>query len=110
MPEVINYKFQGKSAILWNKVNSMSPVSNGFVAYVLDQLSGWGDVTSQRMFGGAGLYRDGKMFALISDDAAYLKADHTNRDLFERAGSAPFKPYPDKQMTMSSLEIQKKSA
>ena len=36
-------------------------VSNEFLRFVLDQLSGWGGVTAPRMFGGAGLYRDGKM-------------------------------------------------
>ena len=40
------------------------PVSDDFTGYVLDQLSSWGGVTSRRMFGGAGLYRDGKMFGL----------------------------------------------
>lgn len=50
-------------------------VSDDFLNYVLDQLSRWGHVTVRRMFGGAGLYRDGKMFGLIADDIAYLKAD-----------------------------------
>ncbi len=83
----------------------MSPELNGFLEYVLDQLSGWGGVSSRRMFGGVGLYRDGKMFALISDDVAYLKVDYSNRDQFDRAGSAPFRPYPDKQVTMSYYEV-----
>ena len=39
------------------------PLSDEFLAYVLDQFSLWGDVTARKMFGGAGLYRDGKMFA-----------------------------------------------
>jgi len=33
------------------------------------------------MFGGAGLYRDGKMFGLIADDVAYLKADDSLTNL-----------------------------
>jgi len=57
------------------------------------------------MFGGAGLYRDGKMFGLIADDVAYLKVDDSNRDKFIRAGSAPFKPYPDKPTSMSYYEV-----
>lgn len=81
------------------------PISDEFLAYVLDQLSGLGDVTARKMFGGAGLYRDGKMFGLIADDVAYLKADDSNRDAFVRAGSSPFKPYPDKSSTMSYYEI-----
>jgi len=80
-------------------------VSDEFVEYVLDQLSRWGGVTSRKMFGGAGLYRDGKMFGLIADDAAYLKVDDSNRKDFVEAGSSPFKPYPDKPMTMSYFEV-----
>jgi DNA transformation protein len=80
-------------------------VSDEFVAFVLEQLSTWGGVTARKMFGGAGLYRDGKMFGLIAEDAAYLKVDHSNRKDFERAGSAPFRPYPNKPATMSYFEI-----
>jgi DNA transformation protein len=74
-------------------------VSDEFVEYVIEQLSGWGEVSVRRMFGGAGLYRRGIMFAVIADDVAYLKVDDSNRDDFVRAGSAPFEPYPDKIRT-----------
>lgn len=74
-------------------------LSNDFLNYLLDQLSGWGEVSVRRMFGGAGLYRDGKMFGLIADDVAYLKVDDSNRDDFLKAGSSPFNPYPDKVKT-----------
>jgi DNA transformation protein len=80
-------------------------LSEEFLAYVLDQLSAWGNVTARKMFGGAGLYRDGKMFGLVADEVAYLKVDDSNRDEFERAGSSPFKPYPDKPVSMSYFEI-----
>jgi len=74
-------------------------VSDEFVDYVVEQLSGWAQVTVRRMFGGAGLYREGTMFAVLADDVAYLKVDDSNRDDFVRAGSAPFEPYPDKSKT-----------
>ena len=80
-------------------------VSDDFLNYVIDQLSSWGSVTARRMFGGAGLYRDGKMFGLIADDVAYLKVDDSNRADFEKAGSAPFRPFPDKATVMSYYEI-----
>jgi len=80
-------------------------VSNDFLEYILDQLAPWGGVTVRRMFGGAGLYRDGKMFALVADDVAYLKVDKTNKDKFLAAGASPFKPYADKPTTMSYFEI-----
>lgn len=80
-------------------------VSDEFIEYMLDQFSEWGDVSARKMFGGAGLYRDGMMFGLIADDAVYLKVDDTNRKSFLDAGSSPFKPYPDKPMTMSYYEV-----
>jgi len=82
-------------------------LSDDFVDYVRDQLSQWGEVSVRRMFGGAGLYREGKMFGLIADDVAYLKVDDSNRDEFVKAESSPFNPYPDKVKTtiMSYYEI-----
>lgn len=80
-------------------------VSDEFLAYLLDQLAGWGHVTARKMFGGAGLYRDGKMFGLVADDVAYLKVDDSNRDDFVQAGSRPFKPYPNKPTVMPYYEV-----
>ena len=65
----------------------------------------WGGVTARKMFGGAGLYRDGKMFGLITGDVAYLKVDDTNRQEFVEAGSEPFKPYAEEGPSMSYYEI-----
>ena len=81
------------------------PVSGEFLEYVLDLYREWGGVTARRMFGGAGLYRDGKMFGLIAADVLYLKVDDTNRARFESAGSGPFKPWDNKPMVMSYYEV-----
>jgi DNA transformation protein and related proteins len=80
-------------------------ISDEFVDYVIDQLSDWGEVSARKMFGGAGLYREGAMFGLIADDVAYLKVDDSNRKDFVRAGTSPFKPFPDKEIVMSYYEI-----
>lgn len=80
-------------------------VSNDFLEYVLDQFAEWGGVTVRKMFGGAGLYRDGKMFGLVSDNVAYLKVDEPNRDKFIAAGSAPFKPFTNRPTMRSFYEI-----
>jgi DNA transformation protein len=80
-------------------------LSAEFVAYVTDQLAPLGEVSVRRMFGGAGLYCRGVMFALITEDTLYLKADHTNRPDFEALGAAPFKPFPNKAMVMPYYEI-----
>ncbi|SEA34559.1 DNA transformation protein [Desulfuromusa kysingii] len=80
-------------------------VSNDFLEYILDQFSAWDDVSTQRMFGGAGLYRHGKMFGLVFDDVAYLKVDETNRGKYEESGSSPFKPFPERPTSVSYFEI-----
>lgn len=80
-------------------------VSDEFLEFLLDQFSGWGGVTARKMFGGAGLYRDGKMFGLIAGDVAYLKVDDSNRQDFVQAGAGPFKPYADQDVSMSYYEI-----
>ena len=80
-------------------------VSKSFLDYILDQLSKWGDVSTRRMFGGAGLYRDGKMFGLVADDVVYLKVDDTNREKFIKRGASPFKPFPNRPTILSFFEI-----
>lgn len=60
-----------------------------FRDFVLDQLEPLGGVTARSMFGGAGLYRDGTMFAIVSDDVLYLKVDDETRPAFEDRGMAP---------------------
>ena len=47
-------------------------------------------VTMKRLFGGAGLYADGRIFGLVFDGAIYLKVDDANIPDFEREGSRPF--------------------
>ena len=42
------------------------------------------------MFGGAGLFVDGLMFALVAGGLIYLKADPTTVPRFEREGCRPF--------------------
>ena len=42
------------------------------------------------MFGGAGIYADGIMFALVADGVIYLKADEQNTRDFERERLGPF--------------------
>lgn len=65
-------------------------VSDSFIALLQDQLRGMGSVSVRRLFGGAGLYAAGTMFALVSDETLYLKADETMRADFEAEGMQPF--------------------
>jgi DNA transformation protein len=47
-------------------------------------------VTVRRMFGGAGIYAEGLMFALVFDGAIYLKVDAISIPDFEREACQPF--------------------
>jgi DNA transformation protein and related proteins len=80
-------------------------VNNEFVRYVLDQLRGLGVVISRKMFGGAGLYLDCTIFALISYATLYFKVDETNRSDFEEAGMEPFQPFDETSYVMSYYEV-----
>lgn len=73
------------------------PVSKEFVAYVVEQLAPLAQVTSRRMFGGVGLYANELFFGLIAQQTLYFKVDDGNRADYERIGSQPFRPFPDKQ-------------
>jgi len=64
--------------------------SEGFLDHLKDTLRGLGPVSVRRMFGGAGIYADGVMFALVADDTLYLKADDTTKQAFEAEGLSPF--------------------
>lgn len=57
---------------------------------IVELFSVFGPVTVRRMFGGAGIYADGTMFALIADGVIYLKAGAGNVAMFEREGQPPF--------------------
>ncbi len=63
---------------------------DGILGFVLDELHGWGSVTTRRMFGASGLFRGGVMFGFVSDETLYLKVGDANRAAFEAAGAQPF--------------------
>lgn len=58
--------------------------------HIRDIFSKFGPVDVRRMFGGAGIYTDGVMFALVADGVIYLKAGEGNEAAFEREGLEPF--------------------
>ena len=62
-----------------------------FITYLLEQLAPLGDVRARAMFGGFGIYLGERMFALVAEDALYIKADEVNRAEFEARGLLPFR-------------------
>lgn len=63
---------------------------SGYLEDVLEQLEPLGPVHARRMFGGWGLFLEGRMFALILGERLYFKTDDTTRAAFESAGGEPF--------------------
>jgi DNA transformation protein and related proteins len=58
--------------------------------FILELFARFRPVAVKRMFGGAGLYCEGVMFAIAFDGAIYLKVDETSIPDFEREKSQPF--------------------
>jgi len=55
---------------------------------LLEKLSQIGGITSKKMFGGYGIFHEGKMFGIVdAKGQSYLKADDSNRTDFEASGS-----------------------
>jgi len=65
-------------------------VSEGFHDFVRELFDGLGGVQIKRMFGGAGVYADGVMFALLADEAIHLKTDEALQEELREEGSGPF--------------------
>ena len=58
--------------------------------FIRELFAPFGPVTVKRMFGGAGIWSAGLMFALVFDGAIFLKVDETSIPDFAREGSKPF--------------------
>lgn len=81
-------------------------VSDSFKTYVLEQLGRLRpDIRSRAMFGGIGIYAGERFFALIDDDALYLKVDDLNRPDFEKEGMGPFQPFGPGGEVMQYYEL-----
>lgn len=80
-------------------------VSNDFLEYVLDQLSGWGGVYTKRMFGGAALYQEELAFGMIARNMVYLKVDSTNIDKYLKAGCSQLKPFENNKTVLSFFNV-----
>ncbi len=66
------------------------------VDFLVDQLADAGTVTTRRMFGEYALYLNGKVIALICDDALFFKPTEAGREFMGEVEEAP--PYPGAKM------------
>lgn len=83
---------------------------DGFHEYILEQLQGVEGITSRKMFGGVGIYKDGLIFGMIADGKLYFKVDELNQKDFEDHNMGPF-TYTNKSgkaVSMSYYEVPEK--
>ena len=64
--------------------------SDGFAEFLREQLAPLGRVTMRRMFGKTGVFCDGVMFGMVTDNMLYLRVDDHNRAAVKEP--SPFRP------------------
>ena len=63
--------------------------SASFAEFLREQLAPLGRVTMRRMFGKTGVFCDGVMFGMVTDNMLYLRVDDHNWAAFREAESSP---------------------
>ncbi len=63
--------------------------SDSFTEFLREQLAPLGRIAVRRMFGKTGVFCDGLMFAVVTDDTLYFRVDDGNQAAFEEAKSFP---------------------
>lgn len=61
-----------------------------FIDYLEEVFEEFGPIYAKKMFGGYGIYHNGIMFGLVSDNTLYLKADETTSGYFQSRGLDQF--------------------
>lgn len=74
--------------------------SDSFAEFLREQLAPIGRVSMRRMFGKTGVFCDGVMFAVVTDNMLYLRVDDRNREAFKEAASVPPLNYQKKGSTI----------
>jgi DNA transformation protein and related proteins len=67
----------------------MMVASDIFGKFLREQLAPLGHVTMRRMFGKTGVFCDGLMFGMVTEDTLYFRVDDHNRVVFKEAESFP---------------------
>jgi DNA transformation protein len=74
--------------------------SDGFAEFLREQLAPLGRVAMRRMFGKTGVFCNGLMFGMVTNDTLYFRVDDHNRAVFKEAESAPPLNYEKKGRTI----------
>jgi DNA transformation protein len=63
--------------------------SASFAEFLREQLAPLGHVTMRRMFGKTGVFCDGVMLAMVTDNTLYFRVDDGNREVFKEVEALP---------------------
>jgi DNA transformation protein len=63
--------------------------SDSFSEFLKEQLAPLGRITTRRMFGKTGVFCDGVMLGMVTDNTLYFRVDEGNRAVFQEAASFP---------------------
>ncbi len=63
--------------------------STEFASFLRDQLAPLGDVAMRRMFGKTGVFCEGVMLGMVTENVLYFRVDDLNRETFKEAESSP---------------------
>ena len=74
--------------------------SDSFAEFLKEQLAPLGRVAMRRMFGKTGVFCDGLMLGMVTDNTLYLRVDDDNRTAFQEAASFPPLNYRKKGSTI----------
>ena len=74
--------------------------SDGFAEFLREQLAPLGRVTTRRMFGKTGVFCDGLMFGMVTNDTLYFRVDDHYRAVFKEAETVPPLNYEKKGRTI----------
>jgi DNA transformation protein and related proteins len=74
--------------------------SETFADFLREQLAPLGGVSLRRMFGKTGVFCDGVMLAMVSENTLYFRVDDQNRAAFREAEAFPPLNYAKKGQTI----------
>ena len=63
--------------------------SPAFADFLREQLAPIGRVTLRRMFGKTGVFCDGVMLGMVTENTLYFRVDEDNRETFKEAAAFP---------------------
>ena len=88
------------------------PAEGLFEAFVADQLAGIGEVELRAMFGGHGIYLDGRFFGIVHRSRLYFRIGPATIESYRSRGMKEFNPYGKPLTTYYEVppEVQEEGA